>query len=1652
MPNDQTQPNNTMPFDALAQAVLVRFHSRPTLASVAQDLFSQALKSEYPALDIDRANISLNTPNWITDRQGRRIDGYQRKPLLDVVTQSMTGMTRWEAPEEYYLSTRINHRLSVDMRRIEELLQVLPQAVVPALQQALATYWSEALLYGDTRGRWVANVLKFALLTRATENGGANRLDGDQVDTLMQIINCPVKDERIAMYGPQCAQAYLVDYSLQTGNTRVASVSAQVLVMRTVDKREIVLSFVPSGDFKTFQALNDFAYQEGSRLGNRLLIDAVDMQPYETKGDVFVSQAQAILNHQLESLKFLEPLADWDLVALGKRYEQVTDLAASIIDRTPGGDQQSRFLEVRDTLEDWLKSASGEDAEQYSRYVFDLAMYQLQNGGKAYNHGIESVEAFASQILHEALTTEAARQGKPDEAGSLDPDKIMVSQYRSNRTPFEVIDGDIHTQDYSIETSSLTQRALKNILGLPFILTTVKYQDDSPVPSWMTPEYLGRLIGEVDIGKVYPERVRHDLLDNPSQRTMREKRYAQQLRVQLPMQALKLKIKGESGFSQQGYRYIAALMHPEQAGRYVDGEEIVLGPLSFEPELEQAHSEVEHAFWKPSGEVRNMFLIGPRPGILKAPIVLYRPFYEESLIEFPSREAFMDELRSNTPRGKPVTQPDGSQKQSSLRESVLDWLEPDARATYISNGFNNPAARYEIDFLFFLKGTALWHRKTGHPLLSRTELDGDPLAHLYEADAKIVLRTADERTVSGDEFRWERFNAIRFAIANAVLPLAEGPFAIVGGLIILAQSVKDILEAEKRGDHAPAQSLLVQLLINLGSVLLTHGLNSLGSRLIGRVDELPRAPASVPRAGPGARASAEPRIRFKDAVDGAQLLEKTETLVDFSTSISGDAQASLERLVKNTLQDQGPVQATPLKGIRVIDGRWYARVPARLRGQGWAEVSPAGGENVFLLDSQGKPIPWLQLKHNGGGLWEVAPEFRVRGGGPKKNPDKVSLAELQKEKEASVNARDGQMLECGSKLEAAKSKLPAAQSSLDTVTESRKKLSDAIKQLNVQIENATAEQRPQLVKLLKTVQQPRMVAADMAVENAALNVVRLQRERVAVMREVVELNKQDAALYSKDIVVNLSEIARIQYEEIGQKFRALHVEHPDLGLSGSELFPSPYLELGLSEIPYEAFVKEQRRALDSMVRIIEAFEELESTLDELEGFSASNGKRVRQKYTSEETTSKGWRLRELECLKRVLSGRSAPSDTGVQSIARDVLKKTNVSGAANAQWEVLQHEGYGAFERIEVLDSALRQYDRAASMGGVLESAENPPVPQDLLQRFQNRLTELKTSAQEALSVQILDEDLPQAQALPETLPVQHKKPVVKPAKKPSKRVFKSRNQETLVGDFSVQQAGQAQEVSMSDPLGGKPINYYKAEGQENWQVRLEPPAPSVKPDLGLLNRSTAKGQRLLEGVDAFIEWVKKPTHSAPEPTSLQEMLENQARQLDETASEIGQGLAALKEQERKPGTVEVQTRLRQQSARLIEEARWLRIKASRELPPSAGRFQYLLEQGEISVAEPVWTDKSTAREKDFLLEYAILDEKKINAKGEKEVLWYAHFHCPAKSTSFIKKGHLKLRTLRYKTYQDQLNEARNGEQVRAVKAGDISQKFADQYFFKTVH
>jgi hypothetical protein len=121
-----------------------------------------------------------------------------------------------------------------------------------------------------------------------------------------------------------------------------------------------------------------------------------------------------------------------------------------------------------------------------------------------------------------------------------------------------------------------------------------------------------------------------------------------------------------------------------------------------------------------------------------------------------------------------------------------------------------------------------------------------------------------------------------------------------------------------------------------------------------------------------------------------------------------------------------------------------------------------------------------------------------------------------------------------------------------------------------------------------------------------------------------------------------------------------------------------------------------------------------------------------------------------------------------------------------------------------------------------------------------------------------------------------------------------------------------------------------------------------------------------------------------------------------------------------------------------------LRIIVSKSLPPNADLFEYLLSEHEVHIEEPTWTDKSTPDEKDFLLEYAILDSKSGRTR---QGLWHAHFHCTARSVGSMVKAHLKLERLRFVTVRDQL-VASGGKTEGIIYPGNMKTNFAKRYFF----
>ena len=97
--------------------------------------------------------------------------------------------------------------------------------------------------------------------------------------------------------------------------------------------------------------------------------------------------------------------------------------------------------------------------------------------------------------------------------------------------------------------------------------------------------------------------IKRKLLTNTQDTSRRQGLYSRHLRIQLPLQALQRKIRGEDGLDERGYQYLLAAMQEDPAQRYVDGLEIVIRPLAFIPGGRTDNK---------ADVVANMFVIGPR--------------------------------------------------------------------------------------------------------------------------------------------------------------------------------------------------------------------------------------------------------------------------------------------------------------------------------------------------------------------------------------------------------------------------------------------------------------------------------------------------------------------------------------------------------------------------------------------------------------------------------------------------------------------------------------------------------------------------------------------------------------------------------------------------------------------------------------------------------------------------------------------------------------------------------------------------------------------------------------------------------------------------------------------------------------------------------
>ncbi len=631
------------PDTLIARAVGTRFMHHPTLISVTGQWLEKGIKEAYPNLDFNLVTTKLATPN--------ALGGWDLRVLLNVALDYLGNGTSLDFSTRYnrdhFLTNQAPTPLAladeaapaVDMRVIEQVIRELADVVPTAFQQALIAYWDQGT--GDEPNRWhgLSELLRSNLIHTAITTAFAEPARA----VIQQVTDYPDRLDRVAAMKTKAVHVYVMETTLTRAGASFTLLSPDLLVVNA----SLILLCPLSGAVESFTSHDAFDQYWAAKLDAAFVADAMTWKRFEPNGNVFQVQAAAVLNQQLQDLAAIPLPSGRGLHALEQQYDAVSDPSPLFVNPAPHSAGPTGLME--DRLPDWLKDAAQTQRLAYRTHVLELASAKARAGGQSFLDGVSDLRTFAAKALHAQMLVD-----QPIAPG-YNPDELELTFAVAAGYPGGA--GIIQRQ-----TLSLTDLALCNLVGKPKGPMTIRHTGGQLIQDWTTPDYLTDLVQRVDIGKAYPDYLKRLLLADSDDTLQRQRLFGEQLRAQLPLQALTLAIQGQQGFTVLGYRYVAALMQRSAAERVVEGRKVVIRALAL---LRKPGAEPD--------KVDNLFVIQAQD-LEPGPVILYRPLYAQALTQYASREALL----------AAIAQP------GALQDSVLMWLGEPARPVYANGGFTEP--------------------------------------------------------------------------------------------------------------------------------------------------------------------------------------------------------------------------------------------------------------------------------------------------------------------------------------------------------------------------------------------------------------------------------------------------------------------------------------------------------------------------------------------------------------------------------------------------------------------------------------------------------------------------------------------------------------------------------------------------------------------------------------------------------------------------------------------------------------------------------------------------------------------------------------------------------------------------------------------------
>ncbi|MBI6855110.1 hypothetical protein YA0002_20355 [Pseudomonas cichorii] len=417
------------------------------------------------------------------------------------------------------------------------------------------------------------------------------------------------------------------------------------------------------------------------------------------------------------------------------------------------------------SMPNWVRHASLEDLARYLELAKNYS--RTLDSASDFLAGVPAMQLFARPRLLEALHRDFPGY-------DLDPDRITVTMIvyepwsvmvgTGNLPPSLPAGTQVYSEslvDYSLNHFSLIQEGVSSV-GLPA---------GRPLPAGLDATYVARLVHELDIGQHYRKLLSERFDPATPEYASRRESFMQQIPSLLLVAAIELKMQGI--ISQKAFDYLENVLDmPDGMAREpVDGQQIVMRPLTLVPRKGMAADSVD-----------GFYLFGPKD-LKQGPLLLHVQFSEPfTLKEFRDRDHLLAELRTK----------------GALQDLLLSRLKPRLRDRYGNDGLNQAHIALPVwgpDSIF---DTTL--ERPEKVSLGTDIVEGNAMRHQFEAVVKVMHGLSRTHAVTSAEADWAQFIHLTELFSNALMffvPARLGALiAIWQGEELLTHSISAVLEQQ----------------------------------------------------------------------------------------------------------------------------------------------------------------------------------------------------------------------------------------------------------------------------------------------------------------------------------------------------------------------------------------------------------------------------------------------------------------------------------------------------------------------------------------------------------------------------------------------------------------------------------------------------------------------------------------------------------------------------------------------------------------------------------------------------------------------------------------------------------------------------------------